>query len=110
VIKRYYNPRAMMKYKFMVDSILPDVLTDEFMSMVPFQRAVVDHLLSEGRMLSYALSLDTGRLWAIFNAESEMEVYEMLMTLPLTEFMTYDISMLTLFNLKEQPLPSFSSN
>jgi len=35
--------------------------------------AVIDRYLSEGRLINYALSLENAKVWAVFNANSEME-------------------------------------
>ncbi len=97
-------------YQFMVDFHLPEVLSEEFMSLVPYQRAMINNYFKEGKLINYALSLENSRLWAIFQANSELEVMELLADLPLTEYMQLEIHMLTFFNSKESAIPSFSMN
>ncbi len=97
-------------YQFMVDFTLPEVLTEEFIGLIPYQRAVVNRFLNEGKMLNYALSLEQSKLWAIFSARSEMEVLEMLADMPLTGFMEVEISMLTFYNTLPEEIPVFSLN
>lgn len=96
-------------YQFMVDFTLPTELPSEFADLLPYQRAVVDRYLAEGALVNYALSLENAKLWAIFNANSEMEVLEMLSEFPLTRFMRVQVSMLTSFNTAED-IPAFSLN
>ncbi len=96
-------------YQFMADFTLPAQLSDEFVELLPFQRAVVDRYLSEGALVNYALSLEHAKLWAVFNANSEMEVLEMLADFPLTPFMEVEVNQLTSFNTAEGT-PSFSLN
>lgn len=98
------------EFQFMVDFTLPDSLSDEFMTLVPYQRAAVSRLFKDGRLSNYALSIENSKLWAVFNANSEMEVMDMIADLPLTEFMKVEISMLTFFNAKSPSLPQFSRN
>ena len=89
---------------------MPENLTDEFMGLIPFQRAKINRLFREGKILNYALSLENAKLWAIFTANSEMEVMEMIAELPLTKFMQVEISMLTFYNSIAEEMPAFSMN
>ncbi|RMG84214.1 MAG: hypothetical protein D6714_08390 [Bacteroidetes bacterium] len=98
------------EHQFMVDFTLPEILTDDFMSLIPHQRARVNHFFSEGILVNYAMSLDESKLWAVFNADSEAEVLELVLQLPLTQFMEVRISMLTFYNTSQEPTPAFSMN
>ncbi|HMR43852.1 MAG TPA: muconolactone Delta-isomerase family protein [Saprospiraceae bacterium] len=97
-------------YQFMVDFTMPEMLTEEFMGLLPFQRAKVNRLFREGKLINYALSLENSKLWAVFNANSEMEVMEIIAELPLTKFMKISISMLTFYNSLTEETPAFSMN
>lgn len=97
-------------YQFMVDFTLPETLTEDFMEKIPHQRAKVNRLFREGKLVNYALSLETSRMWAVFNANSEWEVKEMLATLPLTKYMDVRVSTLTFYNALEEEIPVFSMN
>jgi len=96
-------------YQFMVDFTLPEELPDEFMDLMPYQRAVIERYLSEGSLVNYAMAMGNAKLWAIFNANSEMEVRQMLADFPLTKFMQLEVNLLTTFNTVEAE-PSFSLN
>ncbi len=98
------------EYHFMVDFTLPDTLSEEFMSLIPFQRTLIKDFFTEGKLLNYALSLENAKLWAIFNANNELDVMNMIADLPLTRFMKVEISMLTFFNSEKEAMPSFSMN
>ncbi len=98
------------QYQFMVDFTMPEVLTEEFMNMIPYQRAVINRLFGEGKLTNYALSLENSKLWAVFNARSEMEVMDMIADLPLTPFLDVEISMLTFYNTTQAEMPDFSLN
>ncbi len=97
-------------FQFMVDFTLPEVLTDEFMGLVPEQRMKVSEFFSEGKLLHYSLSLPKSKLWAVFSANSELEVMEMLAELPLTDYMDLEINPLTFYNALSPKLPAFSVN
>ncbi len=94
----------------MVDFTLPKILSEDFLRLIPHQRAKVNKLFRDGKLLNYALSLDNSKLWAIVCANSEIEVVEFLDQLPLTRFMQFKISMLTLYNAVNADAPVFSMN
>ena len=96
--------------RFMVDFTLPTELTEEFFDLVPYQRVVVNRYFGEGKLLNHTLSIENAKLWAIFSAESEMEVMEMIIDFPLTKFMEVQISMLDLCELPTGATPEFSLN
>ena len=96
-------------HQFMVDFTFPEQLTEEFLDLIPYQRAVVNRFFSEGKLLNYALSFEKAKLWVIFNAPSEMEVMEMITDFPLTKFMKVEITMLDLYNFNHNA-PAFSLN
>lgn len=97
-------------YQYMVDFTLPEVLSEEFIGLIPQQRAVVNRLFMEGKLLNYALSLETSKLWAVFSAVSEMEVMDIIADMPLTSFMQVEISILTFYNTFSPKDPVFSMN
>ncbi len=94
----------------MVDFTLPQKLSEDFLRLIPHQRAKVSQLFREGKLVNYALSLDHSKLWAIINADSQKEVEQLIFHLPLTRFMDVHISMLTLYNSVGEDSPVFSMN
>ncbi|MBK8555738.1 MAG: hypothetical protein IPL65_08195 [Lewinellaceae bacterium] len=94
----------------MVDFTLPSELSEEFIAHVPQQRAAVNQLMSEGKVLSYALSLENSKLWAIFSVASEPELMEQISRLPLTVYMKVRINELTFYNEAHPFVPAFSFN
>jgi len=97
-------------YQYMVNFSMPEELPEAFFELMPYQETIVDRYLSEGKLINYALSLEQGQLWAIFNANSEMEVLEMIIDFPLTEFMRVEVSLLNSYRALEHPAPEFSLN
>jgi muconolactone delta-isomerase len=96
--------------QYMVDFTLPPDLSEEFVSRIPRQRNAVNRLLSEGKVLNYALSLENSKLWAVFSVESEAELMELISDLPLTPYMKVRISELTFYNTAAAVSPMYSMN
>lgn len=82
----------------MVEFELPETLNPEFVSLIPKQRLVVDELLAEGTIRSYALAIDRSTLWVVVEAETEFEVMEVLSQMPLSDHMEPYISELFFHN------------
>ena len=97
-------------YHFMVNGTVSKPMSEQLHELLPFQEAVVEQYLTEGKLINYALSVEEGKSWAVFNANSEVEVMEMLIDFPLTEFMKVEISLLTVYQALQQPVPDFSLN
>ncbi len=96
--------------QFMVDFTMPKELPEEFISLIPRQRIAVNKLLSEGKLLNYALALEHGKLWAVFSVDSESELLDIVYGLPLTDFMKVRISELTFYNALQPFTATFSVN
>lgn len=94
----------------MADFTLPEEPTDEFFELLPYQENVVNKFLSQGKLINYALSLDNAKLWAVFSANSELEVLEMLSEFPLSRFMKVEVSLLTSYTTLSVAAPNFSLN
>ena len=56
--------------QYMIDIDLPSTPTEEFIELIPSQRAHVNTLMAESKIVSYSLSMDRSRLWVIVNAET----------------------------------------
>lgn len=96
--------------QFMVDFTMPKEMPDEFVSLIPRQRAAVNKLMGDGKLLNYSLALEHGKLWAVFSVESEAELIDIVYGLPLTEFMKVRISELTFYNAANTFAATFSVN
>jgi muconolactone delta-isomerase len=97
-------------FLYMVDFTLPQLITERFHKLIPYQRAKVNNYFQDGKLLSYALSMEQSKLWAVFIARSEREVEELLHHLPLTRYMKYQICLLTFYNVHHGQVPAFSVN
>ncbi len=98
-----------MTKAYMIEFDLPESPTEEFFSLIPRQRYVINNLMADGKIKSYSLAIDRSRLWVIAEADSEFEVMEMINDMPLSGHMIPTISEL-MFHNSYETLVSFSLN
>ena len=95
---------------YMISIKLPEELTEEFVSLIPKQRACVDKLMDEGRVLQYSLSLDRTQLWVILFAKNRKTAMGIISTFPLIDFMKPTIIELAFHNSISTELPKLIMN
>ena len=83
--------------QFLVEFSLPTYLDKDFMQLIPEQQMEVGKMFRDRVLASYTLAKDRSKLWATFEAENQIDVEDLVATLPLTPMMHYDIHEL-LFN------------
>lgn len=74
----------------MVEFIIPDPIPDFIFDMLPEQHEAVIKLFHSGELLTYTLSQDRTKLWAIFMADSESEIIHIIDKLPMSQYFQYD--------------------
>jgi muconolactone delta-isomerase len=89
---------------------LPTELTEEFVLLIPRQRAHIDKLMDEGKILQYSLAADRSFLWVTVIAESEQKVMDLLGTFPLINYMSPIITELAFHNSVSNELPKLIMN
>ena len=72
---------------YMVLIALPKDFTEEFVSLIPLQRAQVAIWMQTGRLVQYAVSSDRASLWIIAHGESEKEIQSLVAGMPLHKFL-----------------------
>ena len=72
--------------------------SEEFVALIPDQRAQINRLMEKGIITSYSLSADGETLWITMFATSPEAVEIMLRMMPLFKFMRYDIIELMFHN------------
>ena len=97
-------------YEYLVDIDLPVLFNDELVAVVLSQRAQVNKLMNEGIISSYALSLESGKLWVNIIAEDESKVRELMDSFPIADHITYTVHKLTFHNSISFKIPEFSLN
>jgi hypothetical protein len=95
---------------YMVTAVFPPALSDEFLSIIPEQRAQVDKLLQNGTLRSYAVAKDRSFLWTIVVAGSEAEATAVVDAFPLRKFMTVRVTELLFASAPAAVLPQMSLN
>ncbi|MEM1214459.1 MAG: muconolactone Delta-isomerase family protein [Bacteroidota bacterium] len=98
-----------MKNAYMVEFELPEDMTEDFISLIPKQRYVINQMMVEGVIQNYSLSLDRARLWAVMSCDTEFEVMEELTRMPLIDYMVPHVSQLMFHNSSSEVL-QFSLN
>jgi len=97
-------------YEYMVAFDLPKEFDREFISAIPAQRAIINKLMKEGIVTSYALSLENSKLWVVMIAESELEVVQNISAFPIINKTDFTISKLAFHNNANRLVPNFSEN
>ena len=73
----------MAAYLFQFE--LPE-FSDDIAVTVPMHREVINKLFSEGRIVSYSVSIHRNLIWCVINAEDEQEAMELVLAFPLYKF------------------------
>lgn len=95
--------------RFMVEFDIPEVFTMEMTLTIADQRQKVDAYFYGGKLLSYTLSANRRKLWAVFSCPSEAELVSLVEKLPLTLYFDYQYYEL-LFHQMTAKYSSFSLN
>lgn len=95
---------------YMIDIQLPDDFTQDFIELIPYQRALIDQLMNEGKILTYSLAANRSKLWVIVDANNRHEVYNILSGFPIFDFIKSTVSELAFHNHAEQGTLQFSLN
>lgn len=96
--------------QFFITSTLPTNITEEFVALIPEQRALADELVKSGVLASYSLAADRSKLWLVINAENEKDAMDVLSEFPLARFMDFDIEELAFHLSSKLVLPALSLN
>ena len=99
-----------MVSEYMVACELPEILTEELMSLIPDQRQMVSKLFQTGVLTGYTLSLDRSKLWITMLGDNENKVMDVLAKMPVMPFLTVEIYPLAFHNAARVVLPALSLN
>ena len=94
----------------MVEFELPNPFPEKLIVKIPSQRLLVNQMLEDGKLQSYALSMDRERLWCVVNADDELEVMRIIGEFPLIDYMRPMITELMFNNAIVMKVPAFSLN
>jgi hypothetical protein len=95
---------------FLFQFELPE-FSDDIAVTVPMHRELINKLFSEGRIVSYSVSIHRNLIWCVINAEDEQEAMELVLAFPLYKFFV-DVSChpLLFHNTLPATLPGISLN
>jgi hypothetical protein len=96
--------------EYMVTITFPTEFDEEFVGLIPPQRAMVNELMGKGIITSYCLSTDRQTLWVTMLGGSEGNILETLRQMPLFRFMNFEMRELMFHNAPVFSQPSFSLN
>ena len=63
-------------------------LTEDTAAVIPAHREHINKLFSQGRVLSYSVSVHRTLVWCVLNAEDEQEAMSMVLAFPLYPCLT----------------------
>ena len=86
----------MNEYMIIVNFI--SGFTEEFVGLIPEQRAQINRLMEKGIQTSYSLTADRSTLWLTLLATSTEAVRQTMKTMPLYPFMQFEIAELMFHN------------
>jgi len=96
--------------EYLIEIRLPEIFSEQFISLIPMQREMVNKLMLQGIIVSYALSLESRKLWLTMIADSEDSVIRHIHSFPVFEFINFAINKLTFHNNAGLALPQISLN
>ncbi|MBK9447996.1 MAG: hypothetical protein IPN95_00990 [Bacteroidetes bacterium] len=97
-------------HKFMVTINLPQFPNEEYMLLIPKQRAVIVELLAAGRISSFSLDRNRQKAWMVASCKDHDALQNMLRKFPMHKFFEYEISELILHDTEFMGLPKMVLN
>ena len=88
----------------------PRHFTEEFLRLIPKQRAQVVRLLTQGKLASFSLSIERSNAWMVVNAKSEEAVKDLLKTFPMYDYIDYEIRDLAMHDVQHLGMPQLVLN
>lgn len=96
---------------FVVTLLLPDTYGDDFMALIPRHRSLINRLLSEKVIETYAISADRRRGWVTINGDDAGAVRAVVEEFPLYRyFQGIEIDELFIFDTVATRFPHISLN
>ncbi len=99
-----------MKDVFLVNLKLPEVFSKELYDLIPEQRAIINKLLENKTVLSYALDMDRKNVWIYIEAVSEQEIMDVLSTFPIIKYVKTNIHELAFYDSAPVGMPELILN
>ncbi len=97
---------AMKKYQV----IISFEMDHDFMDHVTPHRTYINSLIDKNVIDSYAVSMESQRVWITINAETKEEVATLLAKSPLYKYWTFEVEELFVYDSQLYRLPSLQLN
>ena len=94
----------------MVHIELPEAFTPEFYALIPNQRAIINKLLMERKVLNYSLDMERKHVWVVFEVRNRKELLSLLKTFPIIHDVQFSIHELAFHNTAPVSLPDVILN
>jgi muconolactone delta-isomerase len=75
----------------MADIKLPEKMDDDFVRLIPSQRAYVNRMMKKGIITSYSLSFNRRKLWVVLNADDRVNAHEIIGAFPIYPYISYEL-------------------
>jgi hypothetical protein len=85
-------------------------MDDEFMSLVPEHRQIINHLINTNVIDYYSVSMESMRSWMIINAQSKKGIEKILAQSPLHKYWSIEIDELFVYDSASYRLPEVVLN
>jgi hypothetical protein len=96
--------------QFMVEVSLPSYLSQDFIDLIPSQRAFIDEMFKRGTISGYSLASDRSKLWVTFIAKSSLEVDRVIAKFPIYSYIEYKVIELAFHESAAFAVPAISLN
>lgn len=84
--------------------------SDAFMQCIPRQRMMVNDMMAEGLITSYAVSADRKKMWCVVEADSVDEATRIIDQFPLSPFMEAEVKELLFHHMHGSLMGTISLN
>lgn len=87
---------------YMVTLQLQHESTEEFIHLLPYQQTVIQRFSSEGKLLHYALSLESRKIWMVFKAKCQHDIPRWVASFPICKSCDWNVLPLEQFHTPQQ--------
>lgn len=95
---------------YIVESLLPTPLTEEFINLIPLHRMKVNELMAAGKVSTYLLALDRSKLWITIHVDKSDNLWDILNSLPLAPYLEFEVTELAFQLIASQSIYQLSLN